>query len=138
MALRKQILLFAVSGALGFIVDGGIVQLLVGVWDFNPYGARLISFLCAATTTWAFNRTYTFAGRGDGDPRGQLVRYLVAMAGGFAINYGVYATCVAMSALVQKLPVIGVAAGSIAGALVNFLTSKYWIFRGPKKDMAAG
>ena len=28
-------------------------------------------------------------------------------------------------------PAIGVAAGSIAGAVMNFVSSKYWIFRAP-------
>lgn len=137
MALRKEILLFAISGLIGFVVDAAIVQLLVREWGFNPYGARLISFLCAATTTWAFNRKLTFAGKsGGGSRRRQLVRYIVAMAGGFAFNYGAYAACVATWPLVREWPAIGVAAGSIAGAVVNFLTSKYWIFRPPKGKSA--
>ncbi len=129
MALRREILLFAISGVLGFVVDAGIVQALVSGLGFNPYGARVLSFLCAATTTWAFNRRYTFSGRGDGSRRGQLARYLVAMAFGFALNYGAYALCLALWPLVHEWPAIGVAAGSVAGAAVNFLSSKYWIFR---------
>ncbi len=133
MAWRKEILFFAISGVLGFVVDAGIVQFLVREWQVNPYEARLVSFLCAATTTWAFNRKITFAGRGgDGSRRRQLIRYLIAMAGGFALNYGAYAACVASFAIVREWPAIGVAAGSIAGAVVNFLTSKYWIFRVPR------
>lgn len=137
MALRKEILFFAISGVIGFVVDAGIVQFLVREWQVNPYEARLASFLCAATTTWAFNRKVTFAGKGGGSKRRQLIRYLVAMAGGFAFNYGAYAACVASFALVREWPAIGVAAGSIAGAVVNFLSSKYWIFRAPKGESAA-
>ena len=48
---------------LGFVVDAGIVQFLVREWQVNPYEARLVSFLCAATTTWVFNRKITFSGR---------------------------------------------------------------------------
>jgi putative flippase GtrA len=135
MALRRQILLFAISGALGFVVDAGIVQFLVREFALNPYGARVISFLAAATTTWAFNRRYTFAGHGkNGSRRHELLRYLIAMAVGFALNYGTYAACLALWSLVHQWPVIGVAAGSIAGAVVNFLSSKYWIFRAPEID----
>jgi putative flippase GtrA len=137
MALRRQILLFAISGALGFVVDAGIVQFLVREFALNPYGARVISFLAAATTTWAFNRRYTFAGHGtNGSRRRELLRYLIAMACGFALNYGTYAACLALWPLVHRWPVIGVAAGSIAGAMVNFLSSKYWIFRAPESDPA--
>lgn len=136
MALRKEILLFAVSGALGFVVDAGIVQVLVRELSFNPYGARVLSFLAAATTTWGFNRKYTFAGHSDGSRRRQLARYLVAMACGFALNYGAYAACLLLWPLVHSWPVIGVAVGSVAGAVVNFLSSKYWIFR-PVRSPAA-
>lgn len=129
MALRRELLLFAVSGVLGFVVDAGIVQALVRGLDFNPYGARVLSFLAAATTTWGFNRRYTFSGRSNGSRRGQLARYLVAMACGFALNYGAYALCLVLWPLVHEWPAIGVAAGSVAGAVVNFLSSKYLVFR---------
>ena len=137
MALRKEILFFAISGVFGFVVDASIVQFLVREWGVNPYQARLVSFLCAATTTWAFNRKITFAGKsGSASRRRQLIRYIIAMAGGFALNYGAYAICVASFPLVREWPAIGVAAGSIAGAMVNFLSSKYFIFKPPKGALA--
>lgn len=131
MPLRKQIVLFAISGVIGFLVDAGIVQFLVREAGMNPYGARVLSFLAAATTTWGFNRRYTFSGHGGGSRRRELVRYLLAMAVGFAFNYAAYALCVATWPLVRSWPAIGVAVGSAAGAVVNFLSSKYWIFRRP-------
>lgn len=131
-ALRRELALFFVSGVLGFIVDAGIVQSLVSFADANPYGARLVSFLAAATLTWLFNRNFTFAGRRRyGSRRSELFRYLVAMAGGFALNYGTYASLVWTSQFVRAWPAFGVAAGSLAGAVVNFVSSKYWIFRPP-------
>lgn len=132
MHLRREIILFAISGVFGFIVDAGIVQFLVREWAVNPYEARVISFLAAATTTWSFNRKFTFAGKSSGSRRRELLRYIVAMAGGFALNYGAYALCVATWPLVRTWPAIGVAVGSVAGAVLNFVTSKYWIFRAPK------
>ena len=132
MALRKEIMLFAISGVFGFLVDAGIVQFLVREWAVNPYEARVASFLAAATTTWSFNRKYTFAGKSSGSRRRELLRYIAAMAGGFALNYGTYAICVASWPLVRSWPAIGVAAGSITGAVLNFLSSKYWIFRAPR------
>lgn len=136
MALRKEILLFGIVGVIGFVVDAAVVQCLVREWHWNPYEARVLSFLCAATTTWAFNRKFTFAGKSSGSRRRELIRYIVAMGGGFAFNYGAYAACVAMFAVVHEWPAIGVAAGSIAGAVVNFLSSKYWIFRAPRGESA--
>ena len=132
MHLRREIILFAISGVFGFIVDAGIVQFPVREWAVDPYLARVVSFLAAATTTWSFNRKFTFAGKSSGSRRRELMRYIVAMAGGFALNYGAYALCVATWPLVRSWPAIGVAIGSAAGAVLNFLSSKYWIFRAPK------
>ena len=132
MHLRREIILFAISGVFGFMVDAGIVQFLVREWAIDPYLARVVSFLAAATTTWSFNRKFTFAGKSSGSRRRELLRYIVAMAGGFALNYGAYALCVATWPLVRSWPAIGVAIGSAAGAVLNFLSSKYWIFRAPK------
>ena len=128
----RELVLFGIGGVIGFIVDAGIVQFLVREWAIDPYLARVVSFLAAATTTWSFNRKFTFAGKSSGSRRRELLRYIVAMAGGFALNYGAYALCVATWPLVRSWPAIGVAIGSAAGAVLNFLSSKYWIFRAPK------
>ncbi len=128
----REILLFLVSGGLGFLVDASVVQVLVSLFDVNPYASRVVSFLCAASATWAFNRRYTFAGkRRYASARGELARYLVAMVGGFAINYGTFVAVLAAMPVAHRWPVIGVAAGSLAGAVLNYLTSKFWIFRAP-------
>lgn len=130
MKLSRELLLFAISGVLGFVVDAGIVQALVSLLDANPYAARVLSFLCAATATWAFNRHYTFAGkRRYTNRRAELTRYLVAMAGGFVLNYSTYVIVLWLLPLAHEWPVIGVAAGSAAGAVLNYLSSKFWIFR---------
>ncbi len=130
MKLRRELALFAISGLLGFVIDSAIVQGLVSLFDENPYAARLLSFLCAATATWAFNRHFTFAGkRRYANRRAELTRYLIAMAGGFILNYGAYVIVLWLLPLARDWPVIGVAAGSAAGAVLNYLTSKFWIFR---------
>ena len=128
--LRRELLLFAISGLLGFVIDSAIVQGLVSLFDANPYAARIVSFLCAATATWTFNRHYTFAGkRRYAKRRAELSRYLIAMAGGFVLNYGAYVVVLWLLPLAREWPVIGVAVGSAAGAVLNYLTSKFWIFR---------
>lgn len=125
----RQFALFCVAGAIGFVVDAGVVQLLVSLAGFDPYLARLVSFLCAVTATWLFNRRYTFTSTRNESVLREAARYLGAMLGGFAINYGVYAALVFSYALVREWPVLGVAAGSIAGLIFNYASSRYWVFR---------
>lgn len=127
----RQFLLFGISGTLGFLVDAGVVSLLVHALDWNPYAARVVSFLCAVATTFAFNRRFTFVA----SPRrkGQASRYLLAMIGGFTVNYGLYAALVHGVDVVRAWPVIGVAAGSIAGLVVNYASSRFWVFGAEKQ-----
>lgn len=125
----RQLMLFCVGGVIGFVIDAGLVQLLVSGPGWNPYLSRLLSFLAAATGTWLFNRRYTFAGRRHYSLFGEWARYLFAMSGGFAVNYGIYSMLVFHYALVQQFPSLGVAAGSVAGTAVNYASSRYWIYR---------
>lgn len=124
-------MLFAVSGALAFLVDGGVVQTLVSLADADPYLARGVSFLCAVTFTWAFNRRFTFPDGREQAAWPQWRRYVATQLGGFAVNYAVYAAMVALLPLVRVWPILGVAAGSAAGLLVNYAAAKRLVFRPP-------
>ena len=126
--LPKQLAWFGIGGFIGFVVDAGVVQLLVSEASADPYVGRLFSFLCAATATWVFNRTFTFHKRGHYTLFGEWARYIAAMTGGFAVNYATYVLVVYFSHFVQAWPAIGVAAGSLPGSLVNFLGARQWVF----------
>ena len=125
----RQVMFFCIGGFFGFLIDAGIVQFLVTSLDANPYASRLFSFLCAATGTWLFNRRFTFKGVRHYGLFGEWSRYLLAMSGGFAVNFTIYSTLVYHYALLQRLPALAVAVGSIGGFVVNFSASRFWIFR---------
>lgn len=125
----RQVVLFCVGGFFGFLIDAGIVQFLVSVFDANPYLSRLLSFVCAATGTWLFNRRFTFKGVRHYGQLGEWSRYLFAMSGGFAVNFTIYSILVYHHALVQRLPALAVAVGSLGGFVVNFSASRFWIYR---------
>lgn len=134
--LPKQLAWFGVGGFIGFIVDAGVVQLLVSKFDVDPYVGRLFSFVCAATATWLFNRHFTFHHRGGYTLFGEWSRYLVAMSAGFALNYMAYALVVYFSSFVQAWPAIGVAVGSLPGSAVNFLGARQWVFSKTRRAAA--
>ena len=125
----RQVILFCVVGFAGFIVDAGIVQILVSAFAANPYLARLLSFLVAATTTWMLNRRFTFKDIRHYGRFGEWSRYVFAMSGGFAVNFTIYSTLVYHYALIQRFPALGVAVGSVGGFVINFSASRFWIFR---------
>ncbi|HOX72118.1 MAG: GtrA family protein [Dokdonella sp.] len=128
----RQVILFCVVGFIGFLVDAGIVQFLVSAFAANPYLSRLFSFLAAATTTWLFNRSFTFKHIRHYGRFGEWSRYVFAMCGGFAVNFSIYSAVVYHYPLAQRLPALAVAIGSIGGFVVNFSASRFWIFRHPE------
>lgn len=128
-----RLLRFGIGGVLGFLVDSGVLYALLTT-GLGPYAARVPSFLCAATATWLVNRYWTFADRRGAGRGGEWGRYVVAMIAGGVLNYAVYAALIAHSDLVRAWPVLGVAAGSIAGMVLNFLSSYFLVFRGQQKS----
>jgi len=127
-AIPGEFLRFCAVGTVGFIIDAGVLQILVGLLGMDPYGSRVISFLTAATVTWLLNRRYTFTAEEDARLHRQWVRYISINAFGGGLNYLVYALCVSQFALVHRYLFLGVAAGSVVGLLVNYTASKYLVF----------
>jgi putative flippase GtrA len=133
MRLRQEAMLFAVGGAIGFVVDAGTVQALVTFVHVNPYAGRVISFLAAATVTWWWNRSRTFASRESGRPALQeWLHWMALMGGGAVVNYAVYVACLMVFPGWHKWPALAVGVGSVFAALVNFISARTLLFRRTK------
>jgi putative flippase GtrA len=119
---------FAVIGAAGFVVDASCLSLSLALGAGFWLG-RLISYLCAATFTWAANRRWNFRDSQSGAFT-QWGKFLVANSAGGAINYGVYIALIyLLPSIFGAYPVLAVGCGSIAGLVVNFTLSKKFVFR---------
>ena len=125
----RVFLTFCIGGVIGFIVDAGVLQLLVTGLAWDRYSGRLISFLTAATMTWLFNRTFTFQGPRRHTLIGEWARYILAMSGGFACSFAAYSAFAYFFNLDRQWLILAVGAGSIAGLGVNFMASRYWVYR---------
>ncbi|CAH0269120.1 GtrA family protein [Roseomonas sp. CECT 9278] len=127
--LAQEFLRFGVVGTAGFVVDTAVLYgaLALGA---GLYGGRALSYVTAATTTWLLNRVWTFRDRAGGQAvHRQWALFVVVNLGGFVLNYGTYAILVAFVPMVAAHPVLGVAAGSIAGMFSNFVLSRQLVFR---------
>lgn len=116
---------FALTGGAGFFVDLAVLYgaLAVGA---GPIGGRLLSFLAAASFTWAVNRRYTFTATAS--PRRELARYLLSMAGGMLVNFLVYSLVLWLLPPSWWAPACAVACGSAVGLGVNFASARYFVF----------
>jgi putative flippase GtrA len=122
---------FALVGALGFVVDASVLHLLVGLAGLGLLPARACSFVCAATTTWAANRMFTFSAV----PRlgralfAEWAAYFVASLAGGCVNYLVFAAAIHLSPALHDFPTIAVGIGTLAGMVFNFVMYSKFIFR---------
>ena len=127
MIVVRELFVFGIVGVIGFVVDAGALYL------FKPalglYVGRLLSFFCAVLATWLLNRQFTFKLRESGVTLGrEFGRYFVSMLGGGTVNYACYALLVYFVVSIAQQPVWGVAAGSLAGMMVNYLLAKFFVF----------
>ena len=128
---KAQFLRFAAVGTAAFVVDTAVLYTGLAV-GLGFYWGRALSFVVAATFTWYGNRRVTFTqthAHGAGAIAAEWARFLLANLVGGAVNYGTYAALVNLVPAVRAYPVLGVAAGSIAGLSVNFTLSKLLVFR---------
>lgn len=129
--LFREFLLFGLVGTVGFIADTGILYLFRD--SVGNYWARAISFPCAVFVTWILNRNLTFRNKSANRTLArEFVHYFGMMIAGGMVNYGTYAVLVAWSPTVQRLPVLGVAAGSLAGMFVNYLQLRLLMYKHDK------
>jgi len=126
--LALQFLQFGMVGTIGFVVDTAVLYAGLAL-GLGLYGGRALSYVAAATTTWALNRAWTFRAADRTPAARQWAVFVLVNLLGFACNYGTYAVLVASLPVVAAHPVLGVAAGSLAGMVGNFVLSRRYVFR---------
>jgi putative flippase GtrA len=124
----RRVYRFALAGVAGFAVDAAVLFLTLGI--LGPYLGRALSFLAAVAATWAINRRYAFADRASGNSLAvEFLSYLTAMLAGGLVNLGTYALIVGTLGSSGVILFAGVAAGSLAGMVVNLILARFLVFR---------
>ena len=126
--MATEFLRFGVVGTAGFVVDAVVLMGAIAL-GAGPWLGRVVSYIAAATATYLLNRAWTFRAAERGARVRQWALFLAVNLVGFACNYGTYAVLIASSALVARNPVLGVAAGSLAGLVWNFMLVRRYVFR---------
>jgi putative flippase GtrA len=129
MKVLRQFVSFGLVGVAGFVIDAGVLYLALGL-GLGLYVGRALSYLAAVTGTWILNRRYTFArSPASGGLLLEWLRFVVSQLTGATVNLGAYALLVHSVPLVGQYPVLGVAAGSLSGLLVNFSVARAYVFK---------
>ena len=124
----KALFFFAVSGGIGFLIDVSVYYLTSLLVSY--YIARLISFISAVLFTWWFNRNVTF---NDVIKNSNIIieffKYLSSMIVGGLLNYITFILSMNTFDMVKLYPIIGLALGSIVGMFINFILSRFIVYK---------
>jgi putative flippase GtrA len=119
---------FVVVGAIGFLIDAGILTLLMTGLGLDHYSARAISFTVAVTVTWYMNRRWVFEKSTASMSGREYSSYLVVQVIGALINLTVFVAVIEFVPRLTSMPVIPLAVGAIAALLFNFGASSRFVF----------
>lgn len=137
-ARLERILKFATTGGIGFVIDVGVLTLLVAVFDVNPYVARVFAIAVAMLSTWLINRRWTFQVHGRTKTvravAAEGARYVLVAVSAAVVNYGIYAVTLFVLARVVEgfddlLPAVAAVAGTAVAMFVSWFGYSRFAFR---------
>jgi putative flippase GtrA len=131
MGLAGRLIWFAIAGGLGFVVDAGLLTLVVRL-GLDPWSGRLVSFAAALTATWLVNRSRTFGDRAGRPSLREFGQYAAASMVAAAINLAVYMLLVTWGGPFRAWPVLAVAVATAVSMSVNFWSYMTIVFA-PKR-----
>ena len=116
---------FCAVGAIGFVVDGVVLQVLYAGFGWDPFAARAVSVLVAVTATWVLHRRYTFRSR---DPRrlAEWSRFAAVNAAGAGVNVAAYTAV--LLAVPATPPLAALAVGSALALIANYAGARLFAF----------
>jgi len=116
---------FAIVGGVGFVVDAGMLALLLWATPLGPFFGRLVSIPCGLAVTWICNRTLTFG------PSNRSAVHEGARYGGVGIassilNYLVFSGI--LLAVPQTPPLAALVVASLAAMVFSYLGYSRLVF----------
>src|SRR6476469_6404288 len=67
LRVAVELLRFGIVGVAGFVVDAAVLTAAIAL-GLGPWLGRVLSYLAAATATFALNRAWTFRGAASAQP----------------------------------------------------------------------
>jgi putative flippase GtrA len=103
-------LAFLLSGSFAFLIDAGLLKLLIALLGFHPIVARLVSISFALVAGWLSHRRFTF--RLTTPPTlMEFVRYVGVQSTVALLNYGIYVAVILLSPGIEPLLALVISSG---------------------------
>jgi putative flippase GtrA len=122
----KKLFRFLVAGGIGFVVDAGILLLLLRFTPIGPFGARAIAIPSALLATWFLNRNFTF-GHSERSLAVEGFRYGSVGFTSALLNYALYSSLLVSEPTLR--PIIALILASAAATAFSFFGYSRFVFR---------
>ena len=120
---------FLTVGLLGTLTNLILFYIFVDRWGFSALPVSTIIFLISSIQNYYLNHIWTFSDRTVNQPVGLIsyVKYLLVALAGLSIN--LFLLWWLLFLFSPHLKVMAQAVGIAGGTIINFIGSKYWVFR---------
>lgn len=125
--LKLRFVRFLFAGSIAFVVDAGVLSLLISIFDWPATWSRLISFPTAVTANWLIHRTHVF--EPTDQPRTEYLKFAAVQAVSATLNLGIYFLAILNSALMARWPVLALIIGSVAAMLLTYFCNSRYVFK---------
>ncbi|MBB3455351.1 putative flippase GtrA [Rhizobium sp. BK313] len=122
----KKLFRFLIAGGIGFVVDAGILLLLLRFTPIGPFGARAIAIPSALLATWFLNRNFTF-GHSERSLAVEGFRYGSVGITSALLNYALYSSLLVSEPTLR--PIIALILASAAATAFSFFGYSRFVFR---------
>jgi putative flippase GtrA len=122
--LNKKFIYFCCIGAVGFLIDGLICQLLFLKFFISPVYARIISVFCSMNFSWIMNRKLSFKVHYKKTFK-EWVSYMSALSLGILVNYTIFLVSLNFLGHSSFNIWLSLILGSISGLFFNFNFASY-------------
>ena len=124
-----ELVLFAKIGAIGFVIDGGVLMILYHHFQFDHYESRAVSFSLAVGVTWVLNRIYTFRKYANENKLKEYFSYFIVQMIGAFVNLFIYVLLINASMLMANYPIIPLSVGAGVALIFNYIAVRSWVFK---------
>ena len=120
----RQVPRFLQVGSIGFLIDAGVLGVLVYGLGLPPVPARGVSFAATIVVTFVLNARYTFSASIRASNKG---RYVAIQLVGAGINFVSYTLLVGLGPM-RDWPIAALVVGSALSSAHNFYMMRRFVF----------
>lgn len=130
-----ELLRFGAVGAVAFVVDAGVFNLLLHgpgtLLGSRPLTAKVVAVALAMLVAWAGNRWWTFAPHRGSDPARELAAFVLVNLGGMLVAVGCLATSRYLLGLSSPLAdnIAANVVGLALGTAFRYVAYRHLVFR---------